>query len=494
MFQNLNNNDKKNRDKTLKLMMLSGLVLIVLFFYTIYKSSAHVQSSTYTFGLVFLGVLFFAAFFARMYKNKIQEFIKRNKVDDSLFEQELQKNNESTNQNEINDNSHIEVVKPNTTFSDVAGISSVKEELEEIVDFLNNPKKYKEYGIKLPKGVLLYGPPGVGKTLMARAVAGEASVPFFYQSGASFVQIYVGMGAKRVRELFLKAKAHAPSIIFIDEIDAIGKARSGKSNDEREATLNELLTQMDGFEGDNGVIVIAATNKIEILDDALLRAGRFDRRVKLNLPNINDRKKILELYLKSIKHELDIDKLSMNLSGFSSASISTLINEAMLNMIKTDEKILKNSDIEIAKNKLEFGKKENYILNKDEKEILAIYQASKAYITKEKVLLFDENSSQIKTLFPSKSDLKKELRKYLSGSIGVEVIKDEQYAIFEEDLVKANNLAKAMVEKYAMSKDYKELIEQTKIELKTQFDANYDEITRLTNIMIEKEVIAENDF
>ncbi len=493
MLQN-SNNLKKNRDKNLKLMILSGTALVVLFFYTIYKSSSYIQSSTYSFGLIFIFILLVFAVVARLKKDKIQEFINKNKIKNSAFEQELQKTqakNEDIKNEE--DNSHIEVIKPNTTFKDVAGIASVKEELEEIVEFLDNPKKYYKYGIKLPKGVLLYGPPGVGKTLIARAVAGEANVPFFYQSGASFVQIYVGMGAKRVRELFAKAKANAPSIIFIDEIDAIGKTRSGKSNDEREATLNELLTQMDGFEGENGVIVIAATNKIEVLDDALLRAGRFDRRVKLSLPNINDRELILELYLKSIKHKLDVKKLSSELSGFSSATISTLINEAMLYMIKSNDKVLENRHIDIAKNKLEFGKKENFILNDVEKEILSIYQASKAFITKEKVGLFDENSTTLKSIFPSKNELKSELKKYLSGTIGIEVLKDEQYAIFEEDLKKADNLAKDMVDKYAMAKDYKELIEQTKVELKTILDENYEELNRLTKIMIEKEVIEKDE-
>ncbi|WP_298752917.1 AAA family ATPase [uncultured Arcobacter sp.] len=491
----LQNSDdyKKNKDKNLKLMLLSGIALIVLFFYTIYKSSSYIQSSTYSFGLVFIIFLLVFAVIARLKKDKIQEFINKNKIKDSVFEQELQKTKVSKEEVEAEDNSHIEVIKPNTTFKDIAGIASVKEELEEIVEFLDNPKKYHKYGIKLPKGVLLYGPPGVGKTLIARAVAGEANVPFFYQSGASFVQIYVGMGAKRVRELFAKAKANAPSIIFIDEIDAIGKTRSGKSNDERESTLNELLTQMDGFEGENGVIVIAATNKIEVLDDALLRAGRFDRRVRLTLPNIKDRELILELYLKAIKHTLDIKKLSTNLSGFSSASISTLINEAMLYMIKSNDSVLEDKHIEIAKNKLEFGKKENFVLSDNEKEILSIYQASKAFITKERVSLFDENSTNLKTIFPSKNELKKELKKYLSGSIGIEVLKDEQYAIFEEDLKKADDLAKDMVEKYAMAKDYKELIEQTKVELKTQLDENYDEINKLTKIMIEKEVIEKNE-
>ena len=492
MLQN-SNDMKNNRDKNLKLMLLSGIALVVLFFYTIYKSSSYIQTSTYSFGLVFIVILLIFAVVARLKKDKIQEFINKNKVKNSIFAQELEKRKAVNEEVPNKENSHIEVVKPNTTFKDVAGIAQVKEELEEIVEFLHNPKKYFKYGVKLPKGVLLYGPPGVGKTLIAKAVAGEANVPFFYQSGASFVQIYVGMGAKRVRELFAKAKVNAPSIIFIDEIDAIGKQRGGKSNDERESTLNELLTQMDGFEGDNGVIVIAATNKIEVLDDALLRAGRFDRRVKITLPNINDRREILKLYLKSIKHNIDIETLTTNLSGFSSASISTLINEAMLYMIKSNDKVLEQKHIEIAKNKLEFGKKENFILSDTEKEILSIYQASKAYITKQKVSLFDENSTKINSVFPSKNELKNELKKYLAGSIGIEVLKDEQYAIFEEDLEKADKLAKEMVDKFAMAKDYKELIDQTKVELKTIFDENYEQITRLSKIMVENEVIEKNE-
>jgi cell division protease FtsH len=178
------------------------------------------------------------------------------------------------------------------TFKDVGGISDVKEELEEIIDFLRSPKKYRNFGAKMPRGVLLVGPPGVGKTMIAKAVAGEADVPFYYQSGASFVQIYVGMGAKRVRELFVQAKRNAPSIIFIDEIDAVGRARGGSRNDEREATLNQLLTEMDGFEDSSGVVVIAATNKIEVLDSALLRSGRFDRRVFVDLPTLDEREAI----------------------------------------------------------------------------------------------------------------------------------------------------------------------------------------------------------
>ena len=359
MWQDSNNKKNSNLlDKNIKLMVISAVVLIVLFLYTLYKSSAHVESGSYYFGIIFLLFLLAFAVIARVKQDAIQKFLDKNrKKTNTSFSKELKQTNQNQNiQNETEHN--IKAVNSNISFNDVAGISEVKGELEEIVDFLNNPSRYLKFKVKLPKGVLLVGPPGVGKTLIARAVAGEADVPFFYQSGASFVQIYVGMGAKKVRELFMQAKLNAPSIVFIDEIDAIGKKRSGKSNDERESTLNELLTQMDGFEGDSGVIVIAATNKIEVLDDALLRAGRFDRRVFINLPNIDDRKKILQLYLQNKHYEFDLDNLAHETSGFSSAALSTLVNEALLNMIKRDSKVVEQIDIDKAKTKIEFGKKQ----------------------------------------------------------------------------------------------------------------------------------------
>ena len=489
MSQDSNN---KNLDKNFRLMAMSAVVLLILFVYTIYKSSSHIQGSSYYIGIIFLFILLFLSLLLKVKQDKVRAFFNKDKTQTTTaFENELSKSKTKVLNEDLNSN--IQAVTSNVTFKDVAGINEIKEELEEVVDFLNNPKKYLEFGVKLPKGVLLVGPPGVGKTLIARAVAGEADVPFFYQSGASFVQIYVGMGAKKVRELFAKAKQSAPAIIFIDEIDAVGKARSGKSNDERESTLNELLTQMDGFDGDSGVIVIAATNKIEVLDDALLRAGRFDRRVHVGLPNINDRKKILELYLTSKNHEININKLVNETAGFSSAALATLINEALLNMIKNNKRILNSSDIQVAKNKLEFGKKQIKILDDKQKEILAIYQASKAFISKTKVALFDESVEKLNSTYPSYHELCENIRRDLSGFIGLEVIKKEKYAINHEDLEKAFKTATDVVNKYKMVNSVDELLMNIKNELRAELSQNSEDINRLKDIMLKNEVITKDD-
>ena len=489
----LQDSNDKNIDKNLKLMAISAIVLLILFVYTLYKSSSTIQGSSYYIGIIFLFVLLFLSFVIKIKQDKVKAFFdkRRGVIQTSAFDNELSKSKAKISTDDLNSN--IQAVNSNVTFKDIAGIKEIKEELEEIVDFLNDPKKYLKYGVKLPKGVLLVGPPGVGKTLIARAVAGEADVPFFYQSGASFVHIYVGMGAKKVRELFAKAKQSAPAIIFIDEIDAVGKMRSGKSNDERESTLNELLTQMDGFDGDSGVIVIAATNKIEVLDDALLRAGRFDRRVHVGLPNIEDRKRILELYLSGKNHEINIEKLVNETAGFSSAALATLINEALLNMIKSNRKILDNDDIEVAKNKLEFGKKQLKILDDKQKEILAIYQASKAFISKTKVALFDESVQKLNPTFPSYNELCENIRRDLSGFIGVEVIKKEKFAINSEDLESAEKTANEIVKKYKMANSVDELLTNIKNDLRTELSSNIEEINRLKEIMLKNEVISLED-
>ena len=451
MFPNFKQDNKKKNieskvDKNLRLMSVSAIVLIVSFLYTITKSDNVIHGNSYYVGVGFLFVLLILTFALQKYKAKIRQMIPQNKFSDEL--NVAQETVDTSSVKAKDTHSAIAPTTSNITFKDVAGIEEIKEELEEVVDFLNNPKKYQKYGVSLPRGVLLVGPPGVGKTLIAKAVAGEAEVPFFYQSGASFVHIYVGMGAKRVRELFMVAKRNAPSIIFIDEIDAVGKARGVGGNDEREATLNELLTQMDGFDSSSGIMVIAATNKIEVLDEALLRAGRFDRRVFLTLPTKIDRLKILNLYLKEKTFNFDLEKLANETSGFSSSALAALVNEALLYMIKREGTSLLEEDLDFAKKKIQFGKKQITILTPEQKDILATYQAGKAYITKEKINLFDSGISSEDIVYPSKSQLKNLIKKYLSGSITLEVIKNESYVVFEEELEEAYNIASKMVENY----------------------------------------------
>ena len=346
------------------------------------------------------------------------------------------------------------------TFSQVAGIEDVKEELEEVIDFLRFPQKYKSFDIRLPKGVLLIGPPGVGKTLIAKAVAGEAGVPFFYQSGASFVHIYVGMGAKRVSELFAKAKEMSPSIIFIDEIDAVGKSRGGQNNDEREATLNQLLTEMDGFEESSGVMVIAATNKIEVLDEALLRAGRFDRRIHISLPNFSERLETLELYLKNKKHSIEIKKIAEMTIGFNSAAIATLINEAALYALSNNKKSIETSDIEAVKDKVLLGKHKIKIFNEEEKKIQALYQAAKAVSARwleveyEKIGLLSSDFRPYPSEILSKTLLENEIKVLLSGRIATEMRYKELFSNAKEDIYRAKLLTRQIIEEFVMSDEY----------------------------------------
>lgn len=276
----------------------------------------------------------------------------------------------------------------NVTFNDVAGLEGAKEEIEEIVEFLKNPKKYTELGAKIPKGALLVGPPGTGKTLLAKAVAGEAKVPFFSLSGSDFVEMFVGVGASRVRDLFKQAKEKAPCIIFIDEIDAIGRAR-GKSpnmgaNDERENTLNQLLTEMDGFGTNSGVIILAATNRADILDRALMRAGRFDRQIYVDMPDVNERKEIFEVHLKPLKlaDNIDRDFLARQTPGFSGADIANICNEAALIAARKSKKSVEKQDFLDAVDRIIGGlEKKNKIITKDEKRAIAYHEAGHATIS-----------------------------------------------------------------------------------------------------------------
>jgi ATP-dependent metalloprotease FtsH len=276
----------------------------------------------------------------------------------------------------------------NTTFNDVAGLEEAKVEIKEIVDFLKSPKKYTDLGAKIPKGALLVGPPGTGKTLLAKAVAGEAKVPFFSLSGSDFVEMFVGVGASRVRDLFKQAKEKAPCIIFIDEIDAIGRARGRNaaqgSNDERENTLNQLLTEMDGFGTNSGVIILAATNRADILDRALLRAGRFDRQIYVDLPDLNERRAIFQVHLKPLKLDqtVDLDFLAKQTPGFSGADIANICNEAALIAARHDKKFVERQDFLDAVDRIIGGlEKKNKIVSKDEKKVIAFHEAGHATVS-----------------------------------------------------------------------------------------------------------------
>ena len=278
--------------------------------------------------------------------------------------------------------------KVNVTFKDVAGLEEAKIEVMEIVDFLKNPKKYTELGGKIPKGALLVGPPGTGKTLLAKAVAGEANVPFFSLSGSDFVEMFVGVGASRVRDLFKQAKEKAPCIIFIDEIDAIGRARGKNamqgSNDERENTLNQLLTEMDGFGTDTGVIILAATNRVDVLDKALLRAGRFDRQIYADMPDLNERRAIFDVHLKPLKIEKDLDRdfLARQTPGFSGADIANMCNEAALIAARKNKKIIERQDFLDAVDRIIGGlEKKNKIITPEEKRAVAVHEAGHATVS-----------------------------------------------------------------------------------------------------------------
>jgi ATP-dependent metalloprotease FtsH len=342
-------------------------------------------------------------------------------------------------QEELPPNEALTPIRSRVKFADVAGIEEVKEDLEEVIDFLKHPGRYRKFDIRLPKGVLLVGPPGVGKTLIAKAVAGEAGVPFFYQSGANIVEIYVGMGAKRVHELFQAAKRSAPSIIFIDEIDAVGRHRGSLRNEEREATLNQLLTEMDGFESDSGVIVMAATNRMEMLDEALLRPGRFDRRIHISLPDMEDRFRILELYLRNKPHQADLEELARSTVGFSAAALATLVNEAALRALRRKAKRIEEEDFEAVREQVISGKRKILIFSEEERRIQAVYQSGKALaatwldVPYDKIGIVTTRMREADREISSRSDLLARVKVLLAGGVATEMVFGERYSNAAED-------------------------------------------------------------
>jgi len=404
---------------------------------------------------------------------------------------------------ETNDAAPVQALTSNVTFSDVAGIKDVKEELEEIIDFLKVPQKYRDLDIRLPKGVLLVGPPGVGKTLISKAVAGEAGVPFFYQSGASFVHIYVGMGAKRVSELFRKAKQMAPSIIFIDEIDAVGKSRGEFRNDEREATLNQLLTEMDGFEDSSGVIIIGATNKVDMLDEALLRAGRFDRRIHISLPDIEDRAKTLELYLANKPHKVKIEEVARMTVGFNSAALDTLTNEAAIHAMRDNRTTVVTSDFEAVKEKVLLGKRKLHAFTEEEREIQAVYQGAKAVVATwldveyDKIGIVNTRILTTEHEILSKSQLLSRIKVYLAGSIATKKRYNEQFTNASSDIAQAKEIVAKVVYEYAMSDNFivtpqqeAELLSESVSEVNTLLQTLDGALTEVSDYLLEHENIS----
>ena len=362
-------------------------------------------------------------------------------------------------------------------FADVAGEDEAKENLTEIVDYLHNPDKYKEIGASMPKGILLVGPPGTGKTMLAKAIAGEANVPFFSMSGSEFVEMFVGMGASKVRDLFKQAKEKAPCIVFIDEIDAIGQKRNSGAmggNDEREQTLNQLLTEMDGFEGNNGVIILAATNRPESLDAALTRPGRFDRRVPVELPDLKGREEILKVHAKKIKVSEDVDysKIARMASGASGAELANIVNEAALRAVRDNRKFATQADLEESIEVVIAGyQKKNAILTDHEKLVVSYHEIGHALVAAKQT-----NSAPVQqiTIVPrtsgalgytmqveegnhylmTKEELENKIATYTGGRAAEEIVFQSISTGASNDIEQATKIARSMLTRYGMSEDF----------------------------------------
>lgn len=361
-------------------------------------------------------------------------------------------------------------------FDDVAGEDEAKESLAEIVDYLHNPEKYSEVGASMPKGLLLVGPPGTGKTMLAKAVAGEAEVPFFSMSGSEFVEMFVGMGASKVRDLFKQAKEKAPCIVFIDEIDAIGKKRDGHvgGNDEREQTLNQLLTEMDGFEGNNGVIILAATNRPESLDPALTRPGRFDRRIPVELPDLVGREEILKVHAKKIKVSDDVDfhTIARMASGTSGAELANIVNEAALRAVRSGRKVVQQADLEESIEVVIAGyQKKNAILSDSEKKVVAYHEIGHALVAAmqthsapvQKITIIPRTSGALgytmqveqgDKVLMTKQEIENKIATYTGGRAAEEIVFGEITTGASNDIEQATKLARAMITRYGMSEEF----------------------------------------
>ncbi len=375
--------------------------------------------------------------------------------------------------------SNAKVYVPSTDgirFSDVAGEDEAKENLAEIVDYLHNPKKYSDVGASMPKGVLLVGPPGTGKTMLAKAVAGEAGVPFFSMSGSEFVEMFVGMGASKVRDLFKQAKEKAPCIVFIDEIDAIGKKRDGQlgGNDEREQTLNQLLTEMDGFEGNNGVIILAATNRPESLDPALTRPGRFDRRVPVELPDLAGREAILKVHARKIKtsDNVDFHTIARMAAGTSGAELANIINEAALRAVRSGRTVVEQADLEESIEVVLAGyQKKNAIMTDEEKKVVAYHEIGHALVAAlqtdsapvQKITIIPRTSGalgytmqveQNDKVLMTKEEIENKIATLTGGRAAEEIVFHQITTGASNDIEQATKLARAMVTRYGMTDEF----------------------------------------
>ncbi|MEQ1604457.1 MAG: ATP-dependent zinc metalloprotease FtsH [Pyrinomonadaceae bacterium] len=359
------------------------------------------------------------------------------------------------------------------TFKDVAGVDEAKEELQEIIEFLKDPQKFQKLGGKIPKGVLMVGPPGTGKTLLAKAVAGEANVPFFSISGSDFVEMFVGVGASRVRDLFEQGKKNAPCIIFIDEIDAVGRHRGaglGGGHDEREQTLNQLLVEMDGFESNDGVILVASTNRPDVLDPALLRPGRFDRRVVVGRPDVRGREGILKVHTRKIPldEKVDVNVIARGTPGFTGADLANIVNEAALNAARYNKKVVSMNDFEIAKDKVMMGaERKSMVISDDEKRITAYHEAGHTLVGLKvpgvdpvhKVTIIPRGMALGLTMYLPEKDRLSATKEYLLGNIAMSMGGRIAEAVFigsittgaSNDIEKATEIARAMVCEYGMS-------------------------------------------
>lgn len=369
----------------------------------------------------------------------------------------------------------IDPTMPQKTFEDVAGAKNAKRDLQEVVDFLKTPERFTEMGAELPRGVLMVGPPGTGKTLMAKAVAGEAGVPFFSMSGSEFIELYVGMGASRVRKLFEEAKAKAPAIIFIDEIDSIGRSRGtglGGGHDEREQTLNQILAEMDGFGTGESVVVLAATNRPDVLDSALTRPGRFDRQVVMDLPLVHAREAILKIHLKKIplNEEIDTNHLAKITPGFSGAELKNLVNEAALIAARAGEKKVNSKHFSLARDKVLMGNPRDEHLSEEQKRVIAVHESGHALVAlltkgsnpvtkmtiipRGRALGFTEQTPEEDMINQSKSYLMAQLAILLGGRVAEEVMIGEITTGAQDDLKRATKMARAMVANFGMSSSF----------------------------------------